>query len=444
MEQRMALSATSGAANYVYRGAVNSSDAYTETLMDQSDVVVYISRADAVLNNLLRRDLRKKTQTTMQPKTGLREETMQEFVCAAVSESTSGTKNDKLVFNNAEAAMIHVGDTFIISDLFCDRLGANYSTDKYAALALGYMPENIRVASLTAKSSTQMYVLVIRGNGGNPATPTQITTAFKLKRSGTEVEEDWDARTSSSVEPSENLNYLQIFTITARETEIHEKGSFYYGQTFEQLLAIKEAELLARMDTAFISNVGRLSTINNAKAYATKGLMSSIPLAATARDGVTRMRNNGGAYNPSDFRKHLDVFSTYGSKSRLVLTGAAMISTLRDYHEGSVVINDVLTNKWSGDPSNGTVWSWTAGSLDLNIMAHPFFSRTSTTANDYGRDMLFIDLNQVGLNVYNGMDLQRRVLSERPHARAVEIFCVCGLDIGPLKEAFGYIYGITG
>jgi hypothetical protein len=439
----MAFSATPAAAQYVHKGARSATGAYSESLMNKSDVVSYINRANAPLNNILRARLSKRVVKTMTPMAGVREETPQEFTPSGNASSTSGSKYDLIPFANANINLLHVGDVLTCVDLFCDRTGANYSSTKATALDLKYAPETMKIVGFEALDSTNRYAWVIRGNGASPATPTQITSSHKLLRLSTAMPEDWEPPTGSSEEPAAFTNYLQVHSITAHETEIHKNGEFYWMQSFDELLAWKEAELLKRIERQYILGQYATSSTNNYYEYQSRGLLTTVPIAAGARDGLSRVRNFGGDYNPEDFRGHLDVIRKYGAPRRLVLTGSSMITTFRNYHEKEIVINDRLKSQWLGD-TDMNVWTWSAGSLILDIIAHPVFDDMSDSTNNYSRDMLFIDLNQLGINVYNGMDLQRRELDLRPHSRSVEIFCVCGLDVSPLIESLAYIHNITG
>jgi hypothetical protein len=359
--------------------------------------------------------------------------------------SSSGSKYDKIPFANALANMVHIGDTFVLPDVYCDRTGANYSIVKNTALAAGYLPETLLVTDITIADTSNKYICVIRGNGADPATPQILTTSYKWVRKGPAFSEVFEPPTSSDVEPTDNTNYMQVYAKTASEGEIRKNTDLYAKMTFEQMVARKENELLKQIEYDFIWGIKSFSNRESYDTYTAGGIVEIIPMAATSRTGLDHRVNFGGDYNAADFRKLLTRFSKYGtSNRRLVLTGDDMIVALRNYHEGQIVINDELKNRWMGADGQN-VWTWDAGGgLVLDMLVHPVFSRMNTATNGYSRDMLIIDLDQLAIDVLNNMDIRQKDVITTKNERTTMIYGVLGLDRGAICESFGYIYGITG
>lgn len=437
-------SQTYGNDNFVVVGSPGVRDIATTTRRyDLSDLTVYQGRRWAILDWILRTEMPKLPVTDMEPKVLTRDEAPQTFSCNANSITTTRDE-DTLLFTNTNARYLVVGDELTCMDIFCDSDGANYSTTKFNS---GYTPETMVIDSieLDGYASGTAKVVVRRGNGYNPTSSvTTVTTDFKFMRQGSAFEDNWEAPESTYEEPGSVQNYLQVFDITASETEIHKYMQYYGKISLEQLTEIKRDELLRRIEYTLIFGRKGKVYVNNRTRFKTGGLLEYIPLAATAKDGQDRLMDFGGAFDVKTFREKLEIIGRYGSGEKLVLMGGAAFTIFMNYFEDYLVVNDVLTTKWGGY-GVGKVWTWDAGHVTLNIMRHPGFTDFTTSTTTWSNDMLFVDLKYVQLMHLQNMDITLRtgIQETGTHEEKNEWYGVLGLK-RTFPEAHAYIYGITG
>lgn len=434
----MAFSSTPAAAGYVKQGPLGVGDVYSgKRKYSLSDLIVFQERTYAMLDTILRMELKTVPVTDPEPKVLTMAEAPVKFDVGTASSSENGYDDNVVGIADAQALFLQAGDILAAPDVFCDETGANYSTTKGTYPAETMVVESVTLSGL---SSGQAKVNVARGNGSKPtASVTQLSTAMDLIHIGNSLVDGGNAANPVSHEPTDVQNYCQFFSETYGVTTSEKPLEVYGKMTPAQRAEFTRRKFFRKHEAAmFFGRKAVLTQSGGAKQWLTGGMAEFVPLAATAIDGETRDIDFGGAFDLGRLRELTERIYRYGNSQKVKhwFCGGKFYTYLYNALEKFIHVNDAYSRKYG----------WAVYELELGhgiamLHRHPLLTDMSTSGNEYGADAMIMDLEF--LKLMNYIDVSVRQLDPgRAHRDETEIYCQNGLW-RTFPDAHARIFGIT-
>jgi len=436
----MAFSTTAAAAEYVSTGSMGARGQYTtKRKYSLSDLIVWQDRKWAMLDNILRQELKTIVVDDPEPKTLTKQEAPVKFNIHSDGTTTT-LDEDTLRISDTLAKFLQAGDKLSCNQIFCDSDGANYSTTKFTS---GYTPEVMVVNSVTLSGSASgiANVIVARGNGYLPTSSvTTVLTEYKLIKLGFHLEDGGDAPLVKWHEPNSVQNFCELFSRTWSETETESNMNVYGKETMTQKAARNRKDLFREVDMALIMGRKASDLTNGQLRWRTGGIVEFIPGSTDALDGTSRFFDFAGAFDLETYRANMEIAFRYGSDTKLTLNGGKFFTVLYNTLEKFITMNDGLTRKW-GWP----VFEMETGHGIVQLLRHPALSEYDTSGQAWAYDQIGIDLEYVDLMIMKGMDfkIKTSVNDEDEHQEKDELYGQIGLHRTHPTAHF-YQYGITG
>lgn len=427
---------TIGNAGFVTKGAPGVKGHFTDNRkFSLSDLIVWQERRWAKLDMALRMKSQVVAVDDPQPKVITNLEAPIKFAVTTASSDGINTE-DTLGMTDANAAFIQSGDVFEVSGLFCNATGTTYGTTK---LGSDLFPETVICTAVTPSglAAGTAKVVVSRGNGNDPASPTEIATTMFLIHIGNALSDDANAPTPIHFEPAHIQNNCQFFSRTWSMTDQEKPLNTYGKMSMEDRAAVKRKEFFRGKELAMFRGRKSNPTINNKDQLLTGGILEFIPIAGDAIDGETRIIDFGGPFDLETYMTNTEIIGRYGSDVKWSFVGGKHLSALWSSFQQAITYNDEISTK-----VGYAVWELDLGHQREMITRHPMYTDISTTAVEWSFDKTVVDLEYIRLMVYIDVQTKDDIQSPRAHREENEIFCQVGVW-RTFADAHSHWFGIT-